>query len=246
MHVRAGALRHDHVLGDLLAHGRHGHDFARSDPADRLQRNSHCRRSRRRRGRRATDSRSVVRRELPNRSARAMTGNERLDVFFGNAAAKPVAGTLVRSTLFSLAMRRTSGLERTRSCSPASGIPRPFPAVAAPGRFSRRARDRREWFACPGALRRQVWPLRRLGLAPSSPAAALAGAGADAGAAAASPSAAMVPTTVLTCTVVPACTLMSCNVPGQARESRRQPCRSRSQTVARRAVLFHLAVSAIW
>ena len=38
MYVRAGALRHEHVLGDLLAHVRHGHEFAGGDAADGLQR----------------------------------------------------------------------------------------------------------------------------------------------------------------------------------------------------------------
>ena len=38
MHVRAGALGQDHVLGDLLAHGAHGHEITGRNAADGLQR----------------------------------------------------------------------------------------------------------------------------------------------------------------------------------------------------------------
>ena len=42
MHVSAGALGHQHVLGDLLAHGGHGHDFAGSDASYGLQWRGDC------------------------------------------------------------------------------------------------------------------------------------------------------------------------------------------------------------
>ena len=46
MHVRAGALGHEHVLGDLLAHGGHGHELAGGYSADGLERHDDRRRRR--------------------------------------------------------------------------------------------------------------------------------------------------------------------------------------------------------
>ncbi len=148
---------------------------------------------------------------------------------------RPVPGTLVRSTLFSLAMRRTSGLERTRSRSAVSSSSWTFPCCwrSSPS-FSSSSRSAGMlrviagssplggcaawvWLAPPAAACDCFAP------APSPPgfvgwggaAAGFGGcaAGAEGAALAASPSPAIVPTTVLTCTVAPACTLMSCKVP---------------------------------
>ena len=48
VHVRAGALGLHHALGNLLAHGRHGHDFAGHCRSRRAERAEHRRRLRRR------------------------------------------------------------------------------------------------------------------------------------------------------------------------------------------------------
>ncbi len=130
---------------------------------------------------------------------------------------RPVPGTLARSTLFSFAMRRTSGLERTRSGSPPSLNSSTLPCCwrSRPS-FSSRARSAGIPCIIFGSSPLEgcaacVW----VAPAPSPPAAAFGGCGAGAAGAAlaASPSPAIVPTTVLTWTVVPACTLMSCKVP---------------------------------
>ena len=96
MHVRAGVFRFHHALGDLLAHWRHGHKFAR-DPR------RHMRRSRRscgprRRGRRK--HRTRCRSRCPGgcgSSALAIFFNEAEDVVLSDASAQSRAGDVAQA-----------------------------------------------------------------------------------------------------------------------------------------------------
>src|SRR5580700_608489 len=92
VHVGAGALRHQHVLGNLLAHGAHGHEFAGSDTSDGLER----------RGDRRSGRGFVARcrrggcwpgsGRCGRRGSAGVLGDECLDIILGDAAAESGAG----------------------------------------------------------------------------------------------------------------------------------------------------------
>ena len=114
---------------------------------------------------------------------------------------RPVPGTCARLMLFSLAMRRTSGEERTRPpSSPGNSITSRAAAAGAAAGLAAGAG------AGAGAGLAAGDGAGALG------ASALAGAGGGA-ATTAAPSASITPTTVFTCTVVPSATLISLSTP---------------------------------
>ena len=99
---------------------RHGHEFAGGDSSDGLQ----WRGDRR-------ELRELRSSELAQLARAAAAGAPPACLAMKASMSslvmrppKPVPGTLARSTLFSLAILRTSGLERTRPCSPLSDSPR--------------------------------------------------------------------------------------------------------------------------
>ena len=97
MHVRAGALRYHHALGDFLAHDRHGHHLAGGHAGHRLQRRDGRRHRRRRGGGRG--SRRRFDRNSRLGSASAMFGDERLNVVLGDAPAKARSRNLCQVNL---------------------------------------------------------------------------------------------------------------------------------------------------
>ena len=106
VHMRAGLLRLDHALRDDRAHLRHRHQLAG-------QRSGRWRRS-------LAPAAAVQQRERLQQSAlqppRLLQIAPRISSLVIRPA-EPVPATWLRSTLFSLAILRTSGEERTRSPS---------------------------------------------------------------------------------------------------------------------------------
>src|SRR6516225_1170993 len=90
VHMRAGAFRHHHVLGNLFAHHRHGHHFAGGHATYRLQRSRDCgsRRGLVSRSRGYGRSLGLCSRSGSSRNSASVLSDESLDVIFGNTAAK--------------------------------------------------------------------------------------------------------------------------------------------------------------
>ncbi len=191
MHVRAGALRHDHVLGDLLAHGGHGHEFAGGDAADRLQRRGDGRSRRSLVARLAGAAGAAA--AAGSRCSAGVLGDKSLDVFLGDAAAEPGAGNFgqVDVVLLGDLADERAGADAV----PARRLRASGSRLRGLGGAERAAVAARllSWLRA----RARLW-LGRAQRRPPSP----------------SP---MTPTTVLTCTVAPASTLISCRRAGGGR-----------------------------